>query len=359
MIKRRKTRVVRVGKVKIGGDNPVSVQSMTKTRTRDVEIVRDEIRRLSVSGCEIVRVAVKSPEDARAIREIKNEISLPVVADIHFDHMLALLAIDNGADKIRVNPGNITRSDHLNAIIDRSKEKGIAVRIGLNSGSLPAPRTDRKSPDEIMVDEALRYIDIFEKKGFDDLVVSLKSSDIITTIKAYRDIAPKTDVPLHLGITAAGTPSDGIVRSSVGIGSLLASGIGDTIRVSLTGDPVLEVETGKRILQSLGLREYGHKIISCPTCGRCQVDMVVITGEIEARLKGEISIPGSKKLNIAVMGCEVNGPGEAKDADIGIAFGSNKGAIFSRGNIVKTVNVDEAVEEFLRLIREMAVKGKQ
>ncbi|MGB3081692.1 MAG: flavodoxin-dependent (E)-4-hydroxy-3-methylbut-2-enyl-diphosphate synthase [Candidatus Omnitrophota bacterium] len=355
MIKRRKTRTVSVGNVKIGSDHPVSIQSMTKTDTSNVEATVRQIRDLESAGCEIVRVAVKNIEDAKAIKNIKQDIIIPLVADIHFDCELAIEAIEQGADKIRVNPGNIYKSNEVEKIIDSASSANIPIRIGVNSGSL---RGDTRGSGDIadrMVKSALEYIDLFRKKRFHNLIISLKGSEVPSTVKAYRKIAKECDYPLHLGITAAGLPHEGVVRSSVGLGALLMDGIGDTIRVSLTGNPLLEVDTGRRILNSIGTRHFGPHIIACPTCGRCQVDLVSIVKELEEELKpaaGRQPQITDKQLVIAVMGCEVNGPGEAKDADIGIAFGKGKGAIFRRGQVIKTVEADTSVKELMEMIKK-------
>ena len=333
-MKRRKTRVIKIGNVKIGGANPVRIQSMAKTDTRNARKTISEIRRLEKAGCEIVRVAVKDPEAARAISAIKKGINIPLVADIHFDYRLALECIGQGADKIRVNPGNIKDPDHLKRIIQAAKKKKLPIRIGLNSGSL--------AKGGKFIPTALKYIKLFEREGFRDIIVSLKSSSVRETVDAYRKLAALSDYPFHLGVTAAGPHEAGIVKSSVGIGSLLLDGIGDTIRVSLTGDPVPEVIAAKRILGSLSLRKFGPDIISCPTCGRTEIDLAEIVRKLEKKLSGKPSI------RVAVMGCEVNGPGEAKEADVGIAFGKNSGLLFKKGKAVKKVRVKDAVKELLR-----------
>ncbi|MFC1576138.1 flavodoxin-dependent (E)-4-hydroxy-3-methylbut-2-enyl-diphosphate synthase [Candidatus Omnitrophota bacterium] len=335
MIKRRKTRVVKVGTVKIGGNNPVVIQSMTKTATSNVKKTVYEIRALEKEGCEIVRVAVKDLEAARAIKAIKRKIKIPLVADIHFDARLALEAIKAGADKIRINPGNISKPKDLKAIIKAAKYAKIPIRIGLNSGSLPRGAK--------FVPLALKYIKLFEKENFRDIIISLKSSDVREAVLAYKRLSALSRYPLHLGITAAGSYDTGIVKSSVGIGALLLDGIGDTIRVSLTGDPVTEVVAAKRILQALGIRYFTPDVVSCPTCGRCQVDLGAIVKDLEARLP-------EGNITIAVMGCEVNGPGEAREADIGIAFGKNSGILFKKGKVVKKVTVKNAVKELLNAL---------
>lgn len=345
MIQRRKTRTVDVGGVKIGSDYPVSIQSMTNTRTSDVSETVSQIRSLSDAGCEIVRVAVKDEEDARAISDIKKESSVPVVADIHFDHKLALASVSAGADKVRINPGNMKKEADVFAVVDACGEKGVPIRIGVNSGSLMEIATGKGVPSELMVSSVLGYIAKFESRGFKDIVVSLKSSDVTSTIEAYRLIAAECDYPLHVGVTAAGSPDMGIVKASIGIGALLVDGIGDTIRVSLTADPVKEVDAARRILTSSGRRSFGPEIIACPTCGRCQVDLEPMVKEVEAAIADV-----DKPLLVAVMGCEVNGPGEAMVADIGIAFGRGKGAIFKKGKILKTVDANIAIKELVGII---------
>ncbi|HNX91237.1 MAG TPA: flavodoxin-dependent (E)-4-hydroxy-3-methylbut-2-enyl-diphosphate synthase [Candidatus Omnitrophota bacterium] len=353
MIKRKKTRIVSVGKVKIGAGYPVAIQSMAKTDTRDVDATVRQILSLEKAGCEIIRVAVKDADAAAAIKKIINKINIPLVADMHFDSKLALKAIENGAAKIRINPGNMAKNGELDRVIDAAAEKHIPIRIGVNSGSFSKSIVD---PDKIageMVKLCLKYIEYFERKKFRDLVVSLKASDVPTTIAAYEKMSAKTDLPLHLGITAAGVPADGIVRSSVGIGALLMKGIGDTIRVSLTGDPVEEVRAGKRILSAVGIRKFGPEVIACPTCGRCGVDLVAIADKLDNKIKDFLAghdVPVNDTFIVAVMGCEVNGPGEARGADLGIAFGKNRGAIFSRGNIIRTVKASQAVDELFEMI---------
>lgn len=327
---------------------------MTKTETSDVASTVRQALRLEKTGCEIVRVAVKTPADARAIREIRRGISIPVVADIHFDADLAIEAVKSGADKIRINPGNVRDKKDIDRVIASVSSKGIPLRLGVNSGSLEEMSKNRKDPAGAMVGALLKYVEHFRKKKFHDLVISLKASDVPATVRAYRLMADECDYPFHLGITAAGLPEDGVVRSSVGIGALLLDGIGDTIRVSLTGDPILEIPAGKRILSAAGARKFGPEIIACPTCGRCQVDLVSIVKRLErelARSKGHGARGIGKSALIAVMGCEVNGPGEARQADIGIAFGKDKGAIFSHGKIVKTVKAKDAVCELVKMIK--------
>ena len=336
-----------VGGLAIGSGHPVAVQSMTKTDTVDVDATVFQIDALKKAGCEIVRVAVRDIEAAKAIRKIKTRTDVPVVADIHFDSKLAIESIKSGADKIRINPGNMP-TEGMREVAQAAARKNIPIRIGVNSGSLPEKKRCMEHEADAMVALALQSMDLLRGEGLLDIIVSLKASDVQTTVAAYRGIAAKVDCPLHLGVTAAGLPADGIVRSSVGMGSLLLEGIGDTIRVSLTGDPVCEIDAAKRILSSLKLRNFGPEIIACPTCGRCRVDLVSIVKELDEKLKRD-----TKKLfTVALMGCEVNGPGEARGADIGIAFGNGKGAIFENGKIIKTVEVDSAIDELLRMIEE-------
>ena len=354
-MERKQTRTVKIGEVKLGGNNPIAIQSMTKTDTRDISATIGQINLLEKAGCEIVRLAVKDDAAARAIRQIKKEVNIPIVADIHFDYRLALTSIESGADKIRINPGNLQKVEHINAVIDSVAEKGVPIRVGINSGSLSEISNGKGDSSEIMVESLLKYLVHFEKKNFKDIVLSLKSSEVGTTVKAYEAVAKKCEYPLHLGITAAGSYGNGIVKSSMGIGALLLQGIGDTIRVSLTGDPIEEVVSAKRILASAGVRSFGPEIISCPTCGRCQVDLLTVVDEVEKELNKNPFINNIKERKpflVAIMGCEVNGPGEAGNADIGIAFGKDKGAIFSHGKIVKIVSAEAAVETLLELIRE-------
>ncbi|MDP8258142.1 MAG: flavodoxin-dependent (E)-4-hydroxy-3-methylbut-2-enyl-diphosphate synthase [Candidatus Aadella gelida] len=352
-IKRRKTRTVNIGGVKIGSGHPIAIQSMTKTGTSDIEATVKQIEGLVKSGCEIIRVAVKDHKDAAAIADIKKSIDIPLVADIHFDHTLAIEAISSGADKIRINPGNISKEKDIDEVIGSASDKGIPIRIGVNSGSLTEMHSSLGRSAERMVDSALRYLEYFKKRKFEDLVISLKASEVSVTRDAYKLMAERCDHPFHVGVTAAGLPEEGIIKSSMGIGTLLLDGIGDTIRVSLTGDPEKEIDAAKNILSASGVRKFGPEIIACPTCGRCQVDLVPIVEDLKKRLQSVAHSPqpNDKPLLIALMGCEVNGPGEAKGADIGIAFGKGKGAIFSGGEIVKTVNVAHAVDELVKILK--------
>jgi (E)-4-hydroxy-3-methylbut-2-enyl-diphosphate synthase len=334
MIQRRKTRQISVGSLKIGGDAPIFVQSMTKTDTRDVRRTIQEIRRLEEAGCEIVRVAVVDEGAACAISEIRKSIRIPLIADIHFHYRLALRAMESGADGIRINPGNIGGRDRLKAIVLSAKDRGIPIRIGVNAGSLEKDLLKRfgGATAEAMVASALRTIEWMEDLGFQHIKVSLKASDVPRTLEAYRLFSEKTNYPLHLGITEAGMGSNAIVKSSLGIGLLLNEGIGDTLRVSLTGDPVEEVKVGYEILRALKIRQRGVEIISCPTCGRCEIDLHRLVERVEKNVQKI-----SKPLTVAIMGCVVNGPGEAMEADIGIAGGKGMGVLFRKGRVVRKV----------------------
>ncbi len=368
MMKRRKTRVVTVGGVKIGGTNPVCIQSMTKTDTRDTKKTIAQIKRLEKAGCEIVRVAVKDIASARAIKVIKKKIRIPLVADIHFDFRLALESIKSGSDKIRVNPGNISKPSDLKAIVSAAKKRKIPMRIGINSGSLPRPgtglglgrgqasspgvvsRNAMSSPQRTGAFSSVRkYINFFERQNFRDIIISLKSSDVRETVESYRKLAVRCDYPFHLGVTAAGPRDTGVIKSSVGIGALLLAGIGDTVRVSLTGDPVEEVSAAKKILQAVRIRKFAPEIISCPACGRAQVDLCGIVKDLERRLMAyRAKFTDGNCLTIAVMGCEVNGPGEAKEADIGIAFGKGSGILFKKGKVIRRVKAKNAIRELIK-----------
>jgi len=351
------TRQVKVGGIKIGGGAPVSIQSMAKTDTRNILATVRQIKELESSGCEIIRVAVKDFQAAEAIKSIKRKIKIPLVADIHFDYRLALLSIENGADKIRLNPGNIYKEDEIREVVMAAKKRRIPIRVGANSGSI----RNRVKGEGWRVNDIVKpvsdYIKILERMDFYDIIVSLKASNVLSTIEAYKLFSKKSKYPMHLGVTAAGPVSTGIVKSAIGIGSLLLDGVGDTIRVSLTGDPVEEVIAAKNILQALELRNFGPEIISCPTCGRCQVDLQKIAEELGLRVKGkglrgksnlQPSAFSQKAFKIAVMGCEVNGPGEAREADIGIACGKGTGVIFKKGKIVKRVKEKDIVKELLK-----------
>ena len=351
MLPRRKTRQIILGSVKIGGDAPISVQSMTKTDTRDVQSTVRQIRRLEKAGCEIVRVAVVDERAAGAIAGIKKRIRIPLIADIHFHYQLALKAMEAGADGIRINPGNIGGRDRLKALVLKAKELSLPIRIGVNAGSLEKDllKHFEGATPEAMVESALRTIDGIEDLGFSAVKVSLKASDVLRTVGAYRLFSQKSDVPLHLGITEAGKGSGAVVKSSIGIGLLLNEGIGDTLRVSLTGDPVEEVKVGYDILRSLKIRHRGVEIISCPTCGRCEVNLTRLVEKVEKTAK-KITTP----FTVAIMGCVVNGPGEAKEADIGIAGGKRVGVLFRKGEVVRKVKEKDLATVLLNEISQMA-----
>ena len=354
MIPRRKTREILVGSVKIGGGAPVSVQSMTKTDTRDIRATVAQIRRLEKAGCEIVRVAVVDEEAARAISEIKKKITIPLIADIHFHHHLAIQAMKSGSDGLRINPGNIGGKDRLKSVVTEAKARSIPIRIGVNSGSVEKDLLKRfkGATPEGMVMSALRFIEWMEGFGFQQLKVSLKASDVPRTLQAYRLFSKQSDYPLHVGVTEAGRGTGALVKSSIGIGLLLNEGVGDTIRVSLTGDPVEEVAVGYEILRALKLRQHGVEIISCPTCGRCEIDVAGIVRQVEKKVK-TVTYP----LTVAIMGCVVNGPGEAREADLGIAGGKRVGVLFRKGKIVKKVKEKDFSGVLLNEIKTMIVDG--
>lgn len=343
-------RRVKIGNVEIGGGNPVAIQSMTTAYTADVEKTVAQIHGLEKAGCEIIRVAVSDEASAKAIYDIKNKINIPLVADIHFDYRLAITCMERGIDKIRINPGNIGSEDRARAVCEEAKRRNIPIRIGVNGGSLEKDILEKygEATPEAMVESAMGHVKILEKYGFYDTVISIKSSDVKKTIAAYRLARETFDYPLHIGVTEAGTYKSGIVKSSIGIGSLLADGIGETIRVSLTDDPILEVEAAKIILKSLGLREGGIEVVSCPTCARCKINLISISKEVNARLEN-----CDKKLKVAVMGCVVNGPGEARDADIGIAGGDGCAMLFKKGEIVGKIPEDKIIETLMKEIDKM------
>jgi len=346
-----KTKPVKIGSVTIGNGNPVAVQSMTKTDSRDLKSTLAQIRRLEELGCEIIRVSIPDTLAAENIKSLKKQIHIPLVADIHYDYRLAVQSINNGADKIRINPGNIGSNEKLKLVVNAAKNRNIPIRIGLNSGSLPKSLNSIKSQETKFIKSAIDYIRLFESWDFDKTVISLKSTDVNTTISAYRAISKITRYPLHLGITESGPPGYGTVKSSIGIGILLNEGIGDTIRVSLTSEPEEEVKTAYQILQVLNLRSLPYEIISCPTCSRCKTQLVDIVKKLESELQKRIAVKKIKKYNkpvkIAVMGCVVNGPGEAKHVDIGIAGGTNTGLLFMRGKPIKKIPPSRWVEEIL------------
>ena len=347
MIQRRKSKQICIGNVKIGGNAPISVQSMTNTDTRDVEKTLQQIYNLKELGCELVRLAILNKDAADAIKEIKKRSPLPLIADIHFDYRLAISCIENGIDALRINPGNIGKEEHTKKVVALAKTNNVPIRIGINGGSLEKEFAAMEIPlHEKMVLSAMRHIQILEDNNFDKIKISLKSSDVLTTIEAYRLIAQKVDYPLHLGVTEAGTYNGGIIKSAVGLGTLLAEGIGDTIRVSLTDLPEEEVKAGYQILKALNLRQRGINFVSCPTCGRTQIDLINLAKTVEKKLADF-----EKPLTIAVMGCAVNGPGEAKHADYGIAGGIKEGYIFKKGEIIKKVPENLLVEEFINLIK--------
>ena len=335
---RDKTRVVHIGDRLIGGGNPILIQSMTNTKTEDVKATIGQIRRLTEAGCEIIRCTVPNEEAAKAIGQIKKEISIPIVADIHFDHKMAIAAIENGADKIRINPGNIGSEANVRAVVDAAKERGIPIRVGVNSGSLEKDIVDRYGgvTAKGIVESALDKVRMIEECGYDNIVVSIKSSDVMMCIEAHEEIAPLCRYPLHVGITESGTIKSGSIRSSVGLGIILNEGIGDTIRVSLTGDPIEEVVAAKLILKTLGLRSGGIDVVSCPTCGRTKIDLIGLANAVEKMVSGY-----DLDIKVAVMGCVVNGPGEAKEADIGIAGGKGEGLLIKKGEIIRKVPEDE------------------
>jgi len=341
--KRRETRQISVGNVKVGSDSPISVQSMTNTQTQDVQATVKQILALEKAGCEIIRVAVPDMEAALAIAKIKQEISIPIIADIHFDYRLAIASAKAGVNALRINPGNIGDAGKIKAVVDCAKEHKISIRVGVNAGSLDKHIEKRLgTTSEAMVESALANIKILEDLNFHDIKVSLKASDVSRTVKAYRLLASKTNVPFHIGITEAGGLYAGITKSAIGIGMLLSEGLGDTMRVSLTRDPVEEIRTGYEILRALGIRSRGPELISCPTCGRCKIDLFKIAHDTEKAL-----LERSSKIKVAIMGCVVNGPGEAKEADIGIAGGDGKGILFKKGKVIRKIDQDKLVEELL------------
>jgi len=342
--------VIKIGACLIGGKNSVAIQSMTKTKTSDIDHTVKQIKLLEGAGCQIVRLAVKDLNDAAALSKIKAKVSLPLVADIHFSYRLAIAAIESGADKIRLNPGNINKPPQIKAVICALKAAKIPLRIGLNSGSLRDIGSRKSSLTDKLVAAGMDYVKMIEKLKFTNLVISLKANNVLDTVAAYRKIAKLCGYPLHLGVTATGSVYNGIIKSSIALGSLLLEGIGDTIRVSLTDNPLAEVRAAKCILESLGLRSGGVQLISCPTCGRCELDLVNIVKDLETKLAAKEYRPAARPLKVAVMGCVVNGPGEAKEADLGVAFGKGGGILFSQGKIVKKVLVKNCVKTLLQEI---------
>ena len=347
---RKPTRKIRVGNISIGGDAPITVQSMTNTDTRDAAATISQIRRLEEAGCDIVRVAVPDSEAAEAVKAIKKASVIPVVADIHFDYRLALECINNGVDKIRLNPGNIGSRDRVSKVVEAARTAGIPIRIGVNSGSVEKHILEKYNgvTPEGMVESALGHAEILEDLGFEEIAFSIKASSVTQTIAAYRLMSQKSRYPLHIGVTEAGTLFRGTVKSSVGLGCLLSEGIGDTLRVSLTGDPVEEIKVGREILRALDIEKGGLEIVSCPTCGRCRIDLVNIAELLDKKLKDV-----KKNIKIAVMGCAVNGPGEAREADIGIAGGDGEALLFRKGEIIRKIPQDRIVEELMAEIEKL------
>lgn len=346
-MQRKITRQIRIGSIAIGGGAPISVQSMTNTKTQDAEATVRQIEALASAGCDIVRLAVPDKEAAANIGAIKAQVKVPLVADIHFDYRLALIAIEQGIDALRLNPGNIGGAENVRRVAEAAKARGIPIRIGVNAGSLDKRLLEKYGgvTAEALVESALEHVRLLEEQDFYDMKISLKAHDVPLTLAAYRLMSERCDYPLHLGVTEAGTVRSGIVKSAVGIGTLLAEGIGDTLRVSLTGDPVVEVRVAREILKSLGLRDYGPTLISCPTCGRTAIDLPQIADRVEERLAGI-----SRPIHVAVMGCVVNGPGEARSADVGIAGGKGVGLVFRKGEVVRQVKEEDLVEELFREI---------
>ncbi|NTV90383.1 MAG: flavodoxin-dependent (E)-4-hydroxy-3-methylbut-2-enyl-diphosphate synthase [Clostridiales bacterium] len=353
-INRKPTKKVRVGGIFIGGDAPVSVQSMTNTDPRDIEATVGQILKLQEAGCDLVRLAVPDMQAAEAFGAIRKRVGLPLAADIHFDYRLALECIKNGADKVRINPGNIGDAERVRKVVTAAKERDIPIRIGVNSGSVEKHILEKYGgvTPEGMVESALGHAAILEGLDFDKIILSIKASDVMTTIAAYRHCSEVSGYPLHVGVTEAGTIYRGTIKSSIGIGTLLAEGIGDTIRVSLTGDPVEEVRAGREILHSLGLLKGGIEFISCPTCGRTRIDLIGIANMVEEKLYESKAIAG-KNIKVAVMGCAVNGPGEAREADIGIAGGDGEALLFMKGEIIRKIPQDRIVEELLNEIEKL------
>lgn len=343
------SRVVKVGNLLIGGGNPVVIQSMTNTTTSNVEATVAQIKKLESAGCQMVRMTINNEEAAKAIGEIKKRVNIPLCADIHFDYKLALLAIENGIDKLRINPGNIGSDENIKVVVEKAKERNIPIRIGVNSGSIEKHILEKygKPTADGMVESAMYHINLLEKNGFEDIVISLKASNVKMMVDAYRKISKLVDYPLHLGVTEAGTAFQGTVKSAIGIGSLLVDGIGDTIRVSLTEDPVEEIKVAKEILKVLGLIDAGVEIVSCPTCGRTEIDLIGLAKKVEKEFENE-----KRKIKIAVMGCVVNGPGEAREADYGVAGGKGVGVLFKKGQVVKKVDESEILIELKKLIME-------
>ncbi|MEE0338788.1 flavodoxin-dependent (E)-4-hydroxy-3-methylbut-2-enyl-diphosphate synthase [Acidaminococcus fermentans] len=354
-MERRKSRTIAIGQVTIGGENPVAVQSMTNTKTENIPATVDQIHRLTDRGCEIIRCAVPTLKAAQALKEIRKQIAIPLVADIHFDYRLALAALESGVDALRLNPGNIGGRDRVEKVVEAARQRQVPIRIGVNAGSLPKDLLEKYGHPtaEALVEAAWRHIHILEEMDYNNIVISLKAHDVPLTLAAYRLMARECDYPLHVGITEAGTIRSGLIKSAVGIGTLLAEGIGDTIRVSLTGDPLAEIDAGFEILKSLGLRQHGPTLVSCPTCGRTCWSLEKVAKEVEARL-AEIPEP----ITVAVMGCVVNGPGEAREADVGIAGGKGEGLLFRKGQILRKVPEARLVEELFEEIQKITDERK-
>jgi len=339
---RRVSKEVKIGNVWIGGSHPIAIQSMTNTKTEDVEATVKQILALEAAGCEIIRCAAPTMESAKAFKEIKKQIHIPLVADIHFDYRLAIAAMENGADKVRINPGNIGSSDKIKAVVDVARERNIPLRVGVNSGSLEKHLIEKYGgvTAEGLVESALHQAELIEDMGYDNLVISIKSSDVLMCVKAHELIADKTNYPLHVGITESGTVTSGNIKSAIGLSLILGQGIGDTIRVSLTADPVEEISSAKQILKTLGLRKGGIEVVSCPTCGRTRIDLIGLAKQVEELVKNY-----PLDIKVAVMGCVVNGPGEAREADLGVAGGIGEGLIIKKGEILRKVKEEELLSE--------------
>ena len=347
---RSKTKVIQIGDKKIGGGNPILIQSMTNTKTEDVKATVEQILRLEAAGCEIIRSTVPTMEAAKALAEIKKQIHIPIVADIHFDYKMAIAAMENGADKIRINPGNIGSREKVEAVVRVAKERNIPIRVGVNSGSLEKNLVEKYGgvTAEGLVESAIDKVRLIEDMDYDNLVISIKSSDVMMCVKAHEILAKQTNYPLHVGITESGTIMSGNIKSGIGLGIILNQGIGDTIRVSLTGDPVEEIKSAKLILRTLGLRKGGIEVVSCPTCGRTKIDLIGLANQVETMVAGF-----DLDIKVAVMGCVVNGPGEAREADIGVAGGKGEGIIFKKGEIIKKVKEDELLCELLKEVEKI------
>ncbi len=355
MTQREQTKVVQIGGRKIGGGNPIAIQSMTNTKTEDIDATVKQILDLEKAGCDIIRCAVPTMEAAKALARIKQQIHIPLVADIHFDYRLAIAAMENGADKIRINPGNIGSKERVQAVVDTAKERNIPIRVGVNSGSLEKEIVEKygQVTAEGLVESALDKVAMIEEMGYDNLVISIKSSDVLMCIKAHELIAKQTNYPLHVGVTESGSLIAGNIKSAIGLGNILYQGIGDTIRVSLTGDPVEEIRSAKLILKSLGLRKGGVTVVSCPTCGRTQIDLIGLAGKVE-KMVSDLDLD----IKVAVMGCVVNGPGEAKEADLGIAGGKGEGLLIKKGEVIAKVPEDQLLDALKTELDKIAKKGK-